>query len=146
MLQSLILSVRSNYEIQIILRKNDKRLVGTSHQVCDCMHPSLCDCGFALVINYLGIWLMNKLKVDKIMEEVLTEIELDDAVEQLKEWYKVGLCDKLVDVFTGARHHAHGWKSTCTKQEAEQNKVRYELIEPLIDEAVEKYLKKGGIA
>lgn len=85
---------------------------------------------------------MNKAKVDKIMEEVLTEIELDDAVEQLKEWYKVGLCDKLVDVFTGARHHAHGWTSTCTKQEAEQNKVRYQLIEPLIDEAVEKYISK----
>ena len=110
------------------------------------MHPSLCDCGFALVINYLGIWLMNKEKVDKIMQEVLTEIESDDALEQLREWYKVKLCDKLADVFSGARNHAHGWTSTCTKEEAKQNVIRYQLIEPLIDEAVKKYLKKGGMA
>lgn len=84
---------------------------------------------------------MNKAKVDKIMEEVLTEIESDDAVEQLKEWYKLELCDKLVDVFTGARRHARDWATACTK-EKEQNKVRYQLIEPLIDEAVEKYISK----
>jgi hypothetical protein len=76
------------------------------------------------------------------MQEVLTEIESDDAVQQLAEWYKVKLCDKLADVFSGARHHARGFTSTCTKQEAQQNKTRYELIEPLINEAVEKYLNK----
>ena len=89
---------------------------------------------------------MNKAKVDKIMQEVLTEIELDDAKEQLAEWYKVKLCDKLADVFDGARRHAHGWTSTCTKETAKQNAIRYQLIAPLIDEAVKKYLKKGGIA
>ena len=89
---------------------------------------------------------MNKVKVDKIMQEVLTEIESDDAVEQLREWYKVKLCDKLADVFSGAMKHAHGWTNTCTKETAKQNAIRYELIKPVIDEAVEKYLKKGGIA
>jgi len=76
------------------------------------------------------------------MEEVLTKIELDDAKEQLAGWYKLELYDKLSDVFTGAMKHAHGWTSTCTKKEAEQNKVRYELIAPLVDEAVEKYLNQ----
>ena len=85
---------------------------------------------------------MNKAKVDKIMEEVLTEIELNDAKEQLAEWYKVKLCDKLADVFSGARHHARGWTSTCTKEETKQNVIRYQLIAPLIDEAVKKYLNK----
>ena len=84
---------------------------------------------------------MNKAKVDKIMQEVLTEIELDDAKEQLEEWYKLELCDKLVDVFTGARRHARGWSCACTKEQ-EQNKVRYKLIKPLIDEAVDKYISK----
>ena len=85
---------------------------------------------------------MNKAKVDKIMQEVLTEIELDDAKEQLAEWYKLKLCDKLADVFSGAMKNAHGWTSTCSKEEAKQNAIRYQLIEPLIDEAVKKYLNK----
>ena len=85
---------------------------------------------------------MNKAKVDKIMEEVLTEIELDDAKKQLAEWFKVKLCDKLADVFSGARNHARGWTSTCTKEETKQNVIRYQLIAPLIDEAVKKYLNK----
>ena len=50
------------------------------------------------------------------MEEVLTEIESDDAVQQLAEWYKVKLCDKLADVFDGARRHAHGWTSKFHKR------------------------------
>ena len=85
---------------------------------------------------------MNKAKVDKIIEEVLTEIELDDAKKQLAEWYKVALCDRLNLLFDGARRHAHGWTNTITKKEAKENQTRYELIEPLIDEAVEKYLNK----
>ena len=85
---------------------------------------------------------MNKAKVDKIIEEVLTEIELDDAKKQLAEWYKVVLCDKLNLLFDGARRHAHGWTNTITKKEAKENQTRYELIEPLIDEAVKKYLNK----
>ena len=85
---------------------------------------------------------MNKAKVDKIIEEVLTEIELDDAKKQLAEWYKVALCDRLNLLFDGARRHARGWTNTITKKEAEENKTRYELIEPLIDEAVKKYLNK----
>jgi len=89
---------------------------------------------------------MNKAKVDKIMQEVLTEIESDDAVEQLKEWYKVNLLTKLHIVFKGAERHARGPFSLDSTEETKQNKTRYELIEPLIDEAVEKYLKKGGIA
>ena len=85
---------------------------------------------------------MNKAKLNNVMEEVLTEIELNDAKKQLAEWYKVVLCDKLNLLFDGARRHAHGWTHTCTKKEAKKNQTRYELIEPLIDEAVEKYLKK----
>ena len=82
---------------------------------------------------------MNKEKVDKIMEEVLTEIELDDAKEQLAEWYKVNLLTKLHIVFKGAERHARG---PFSLDSTEENKTRYELIEPLIDEAVEKYLNK----
>jgi hypothetical protein len=84
---------------------------------------------------------MNKAKLDKIMEEVLTEIELDDAKKQLAKCYKLVLCDKLSLLFEGARKHAHGWINIC-KKEAKENQTCYELIEPLIDEAVEKYLKK----
>ena len=64
---------------------------------------------------------MNKAKVDKIIEEVLTEIELDDAKKQLAEWYKVVLCDRLNLLFDGARRHARGWTNTVTKKEAKEN-------------------------
>jgi hypothetical protein len=74
---------------------------------------------------------LNKEKVDKIMEEVLTEIG-----------YKVNLLTKLHIVFKGAERHARGPFSLDSTEETKQNKTRYELIEPLIDEAVEKYLNK----
>jgi hypothetical protein len=79
--------VRRYYEIQIILRKNNKRLVGVSHQVCDCMHPSLRDCGFALVINYLGIWLMNwsDRELELMVQSLETEIDFRESTYKAKD-------------------------------------------------------------
>ena len=60
---------------------------GLNHQIFNYMHPSPCDCGFALVINYSRICLMNwsDRELELMVQSLETEIDFRESTYKAKD-------------------------------------------------------------
>ena len=82
---------------------------------------------------------MNKAKLDTIMFEILTELELNDVKEAVKAEYEKHLFDNLHALFRSA---AYGRIYTDEDKESTAERRAYMKVKPLVDEAVDKYMNK----
>ena len=82
---------------------------------------------------------MNKAKLVKLAEEILTNIDLDLEVE-LRKNLEEELCLQLGDKFIHARRHL------VFPNQSEVHKKDYESVKPILDDCIDKLLNiKDGM-
>jgi len=88
---------------------------------------------------------MNKAKLNNVVQQVLTEIELDDVKEKVKDQYTSKLLIRLSNLFAGAEY------GYCRKDEPEselpnstcvRHRKEYLIVKDFISEAVDEYMSK----
>ena len=89
--------------------------------------------------------MMNKTKLNTIVQQVLTEIESDDVKEKVKDEYTSKLLLRLSKLFANAEY------GYCRKNEPEsklpnsacvRDRKEYLIVKDFISEAVDEYMSK----
>ncbi len=75
---------------------------------------------------------MNKAKLVKLADEVLTDIDAESK-DYLRECLEQKLCGRLSDIFASARYAANYPRDN-------QRKKDYESVKPILDDCIDKYL------
>ena len=75
---------------------------------------------------------MNKAKLVKLADEVLTEI-YDDSKDYLRECLEQKLCGRLSNIFASAQYSANYPKENKRKKD-------YESVKPILDDCIDKLL------
>ncbi|QDP64571.1 MAG: hypothetical protein Tp1100DCM00d2C33371621_29 [Prokaryotic dsDNA virus sp.] len=89
--------------------------------------------------------MMDKAKLNNVMQQVLTEIESNDVKEKVKDEYTSKLLLRLSDLFRNAEYgyclrnepEAELYNRSCIK-----NRKEYNLVKDFISEAVDEYMSK----
>jgi hypothetical protein len=75
---------------------------------------------------------MNKAKLVKLAEEVLTEVN-DESKNYLRECLEQKVCGRLSNIFASAQYSANYPKENKRKKD-------YESVKPILDDAINKLL------
>jgi len=79
---------------------------------------------------------MNKAKLVKLADEVLTDVDVDMECVLRKE-LEINLCEKLADIFIAAKRHN---KLPCDVGRILFNEKSYKSVKPILDDCIDKLL------
>ena len=77
---------------------------------------------------------MNKAKLVELADEVLTNIDVD-MQSALRKELEINLCSKLSDIFYEAKLEFSAYKT-------KKNQKSYKAVKPILDDCIDKLLKR----
>ena len=82
---------------------------------------------------------MNKAKLVKLADEVLTEIDLK-AKDYYRQELEIRICDALSKQFSFANNHVSSLKHNMTT--INKNAKAYHSVKPVLNDVIDKILEK----